>query len=143
MFREPFRTLLENSDPSTLMVFNAMDKEPFAHGEANGVPDGIVFIGDSNHAVSPFAGNGANMALRDGLDLAECLCAKGTFVQAVEAYDERSMPRASTSLKFSHRSIALVHSSGLIWVLWRLLLMAFGGILSASYKCKDCIAMVF
>lgn len=137
VFKEPFQTLVEHSDTATLMVFNAMDKEPFAHGAANGMPDSIVFIGDSNHAVSPFAGNGANIALKDGYDLAECLCTHKSVEKAVEVYDKRSLPRASISVRTSHVSIAVVHSSGLTWVLYHSLLLLLGGIMSIWYKCKD------
>ena len=62
-FAEPFPTLLKATDPRTLGIINAMDKQPFPHltGSLEGVP--IVFIGDANHAVSPYAGSGANLAL--------------------------------------------------------------------------------
>jgi 2-polyprenyl-6-methoxyphenol hydroxylase-like FAD-dependent oxidoreductase len=138
-FKEPFHALVENSDPATLMVFNAMDKEPFAHGKINAIPERIVFIGDSNHAVSPFAGNGANLALKDGFDLAKCYCTYDTIASAVEAYDKKSMPRASASLRLSHASIAVVHSSGLGWRLSYLALLTFGGFLTLFYRCKDFI----
>lgn len=137
VFKEPFQTLVEHSDIATLMVFNAMDKHPFAHGAANGVPDGIIFIGDSNHAVSPFSGKGANLALKDGYDLAECLCTHKSLEKAVEVYDKRSMPRASKALRTSHVSIAIVHSSGLTWAFYHSLLLLLAGIMSFWYKCKD------
>lgn len=130
IFKEPFPTLLERSDAVTIMVLNAMDKKPFAHGAATGLPKGIAFIGDSNHAVSPFSGNGANLALMDGYDLAECLCAYQTVETAVEVYDKRSIPRASASIRTSHFCIALVHSSGLLWIVYHTLLLISGGILS-------------
>ncbi|SMR56651.1 unnamed protein product [Zymoseptoria tritici ST99CH_1E4] len=139
-FQEPFQTLLKNSDKDTVMVFNAMDKQPFAHGIANGVPTGIIFIGDSNHAVSPFAGSGANLALQDGWDLAECLCTYAMLEKAVAAYDARSMPRASVSLRKSHTSIKITHSSGLEWAVWECLLLGMGKALSLRYKCEDVFA---
>ncbi|ODQ70252.1 hypothetical protein LIPSTDRAFT_107393 [Lipomyces starkeyi NRRL Y-11557] len=46
-----------------------MDKEAFPHTGGNQNHVSVVFIGDSNHAVSPSAGNGANMALKDGWSL--------------------------------------------------------------------------
>jgi 2-polyprenyl-6-methoxyphenol hydroxylase-like FAD-dependent oxidoreductase len=63
-----------------------------------------MFIGDSNHAMSPFAGNGANMALMDGWDLAEQLC------------DANELGDASRkAIHLSHKTIAMAHAQG-----WRL-----------------------
>ncbi|KAK4958332.1 hypothetical protein LTR10_004758 [Elasticomyces elasticus] len=120
---EPFSTLVNMSDPTTVMVINAMDKQPFAHNASNGVPRGVVFIGDSNHAVSPFAGHGANLALKDGYDLAECLCIASTVEEAVQEYDDRSMSRASLSVEKSHRCITMAHTSGFTWAFYRLKLL--------------------
>ncbi|SMQ53071.1 unnamed protein product [Zymoseptoria tritici ST99CH_3D7] len=137
MFQEPFQSLIKNSDLGTLMVFNNMDKQPFAHGTINGVPDGVFFIGDSNHAVSPFAGNGANMALKDGFDLAECLCIYSSIQEAASSYDMRSIPRAATSVRFSHGSIAVIHSTGWTWKFYRSLLVLFGMAMSIWYSFQD------
>lgn len=52
---EPFQTLVRATDTSTLHVMNAMDKQPIPHIPAK-TGGQIVFIGDSSHAVSPFAG---------------------------------------------------------------------------------------
>jgi 2-polyprenyl-6-methoxyphenol hydroxylase-like FAD-dependent oxidoreductase len=43
--------------------------------------------------MSPFAGNGANMALCDAWDLAERLCQSETVEKTLKAYDILSMPR--------------------------------------------------
>lgn len=112
-FKEPIQTLIKATDPVTIKEFNAYDKQPFAHGGSN---MNVVFIGDANHAVSPFAGNGANMAMMDAWDLAEQLCRNETFDQVVEAYDALSMPRARSVIDFSHRAIGLSHATG--WKLW-------------------------
>lgn len=126
VFGEPFRILIENSDATTVRVFNSKDKKPFAHGTANNIPRGVVFIGDSNHAVTPFAGSGANMALLDGYDLAECLCTHRSIDEAVEAYDTRSLPRAQILLRNSHVTIAVAHATGWRWFAIHLLLQLFG-----------------
>ena len=141
-FGETFQTLLDHSDSASLMVFNSMDKEPFAHGGVNGVPDGIVFIGDSNHAVSQWAGNGANLALRDGFDLAECLCSHRSFEEAVQVYDKRSIRRARTSVRNSHVTIAVAHSSGLAWRILHSLLLLLGVVMSEWYKLKDALGAI-
>lgn len=137
MFKEPFQTLLAHSDPATLTVINAMDKDPFPHGPASLVPHGVVFIGDSNHAVNTFAGNGANLALKDGFDLATCLCTYTSVERAVKVYDSLSMPRAFISVRKSHVSIKVVHSSGLSWIIYRSMLLILASIVSMWYLCKD------
>lgn len=59
---EPFTSLITSTDPSTAFVIPPRDKKPFSH---KNVLPGVVFIGNSNHAVSPFAGNDTNTALAD------------------------------------------------------------------------------
>ncbi|KAI0506652.1 putative monooxygenase [Xylaria bambusicola] len=115
--REPFKTIVDATDPSTTLVLNARDKQPFPHNLKAG---SVVFIGDSNHAVSPFAGNGANLALKDGWDLAEQLCQSDNLTQAVMAYDKRSLPRAISTLKSSHWRIKVGHATGLGYWMYRL-----------------------
>lgn len=111
-FKQPWQTLLDATDPSTIRVYNATDKEPFANTSENGVPEGVVFIGDANHAVSPFAANGANLAMMDAWDLAECLCHHTSVTSAVKAYDAMSMNRARETLERSRRFIEIAHRKG-------------------------------
>lgn len=124
-FVEPFQTLVKATDPATLGVLNARDKPPFTHSAGKSLGTHVVFIGDANHAVSPFAGNGANMALMDGWDLAEQLCTHKSLSAALSAYDALSMPRAKSSLRFSHWTIGLAHCGGwmLFFFTWLLKLM--------------------
>ncbi|KAK3052413.1 hypothetical protein LTR09_006623 [Extremus antarcticus] len=109
-FAEPFAQLLDYTNPATLKVFNAMDKLPINHAELPDIP--VVFIGDSNHAVSPFAGNGANIALMDGIDLATELCQTQGLFTARANFDKKSMARSTRTLKSSHVIITIAHSSG-------------------------------
>jgi len=114
-FAPKLNQLVDATDPSTLMVFNAMDRPPFSHSLAR---DGaIVWIGDANHAVSPFAGNGANMALIDGWELAQCLCQATSFEGGVAEYDKMVIPRAQATLSMSRWSIDIAHATGLkLWL---------------------------
>jgi 2-polyprenyl-6-methoxyphenol hydroxylase-like FAD-dependent oxidoreductase len=114
-FAEPFQTLVRATDPSTLMIFNAMDKQPFPHTKANRKDMPVIFIGDSNHAMSPFAGNGANMALMDGLELAEHFCKSTSLDSALARYDSSSMTRSKSAIRMSHWAISLAHARG--WML--------------------------
>ncbi|KAK5059860.1 hypothetical protein LTR84_009743 [Exophiala bonariae] len=113
-FHPLVRDLVQVSDPSSLIQLNAMDRPPFAHDV--GALGPVVWIGDANHAVSPFAGNGANMALMDAWDLAECLKCAATLQDAIVAYDARVLPRGNGVLKASRWTIDISHASG--WKFW-------------------------
>jgi 2-polyprenyl-6-methoxyphenol hydroxylase-like FAD-dependent oxidoreductase len=119
-FTEPFQTLVKATDIPTLGMVNTMDKQPFPHtgGQIEETP--IVFIGDANHAVSPFAGAGANMALMDGWDLAEQLSKHDSLSSALADYDALSMPRSKAVVRSSHWAIGLAHAQG-----WKLILYIF------------------
>ena len=114
-FAPKVNRLVDATDPSTLMVFNAMDRPPFPHSFARG--GGVVWIGDANHAVSPFAGNGANMALMDGWDLAKCLCQASSLEESLAHYDKMFIPRTQATLKMSRWSISIAHATGVkLWL---------------------------
>jgi 2-polyprenyl-6-methoxyphenol hydroxylase-like FAD-dependent oxidoreductase len=115
--RGPFPAVLEATDPQTAFSMPAWDKQPFLHDTT---PRGAVFIGDSNHAVSPFAGNGANLALKDGWDLAAQLCQSESLDNAVTAHDKLAYTRAVSTLKTSHQRIGMAQCSGLRFILYRL-----------------------
>ncbi|VUC36279.1 unnamed protein product [Clonostachys rosea] len=110
MLKGPFPEMIKATDPSTVFVIPARDKQPFVHDDKS--LTNIVFIGDSNHAVSPFAGNGANLALKDGWDLAVKLWEHQTIHEAVQSYDKLAFPRAITTLKSSHQRMGIAHSTG-------------------------------
>ncbi|KAL6351880.1 hypothetical protein LRP88_14690 [Fusarium phalaenopsidis] len=118
---EPFKSLLSATEPYTAFVIPAKDKQPFNH---QGVLPGVIFIGDSNHAVSPFAGNGANTAMKDGCDLAELLLSSNSLESAVAAYDSVSVPRAEKTLKSSHWRISIANLEGIKFSLFRRMVMA-------------------
>ncbi|KAJ9664549.1 hypothetical protein H2198_000200 [Neophaeococcomyces mojaviensis] len=117
-----FRTLVDNTDPSTLMVFNAFDRPPFRHDfEKHG---NVIWIGDANHAVTPFAGNGANMAMMDSWDLVKELVKgeHGGFEKSVRAWERSMMPRTEAVLKESHRNMDVGHAVGWkAWFYWSIL----------------------
>ncbi|KAL7939274.1 hypothetical protein V8C35DRAFT_286207 [Trichoderma chlorosporum] len=107
---EPFATIVKRTDPKTTLFLNSRDKMPFCHRDITQIP--VVFLGDSNHALSPFAGVGANLALADGWDLANQICSKSSLEEAVGAYDEISVARAASHVKRSRRMIKAAHDTG-------------------------------
>ncbi len=96
MFGEPFRTIVDATQADGLFRLSARDKKPFRHDLGVGP---IVFLGDSNHAVSPYAGHGASLALKDGWDLADQICRADSLADAVKAYDAISVPRSREDLE--------------------------------------------
>ena len=123
-FAEPFNTIVEHTDLSAVMSLNAHDKMPFAHDNIDKTP--IIYIGDCNHALSPFSGYGANLALNDGWDLAQKLCDSryNSISKAVRAYDEISVPRAAKIVKASRRRLKLGHSTGFkLWLFCAMLVV--------------------
>jgi 2-polyprenyl-6-methoxyphenol hydroxylase-like FAD-dependent oxidoreductase len=107
--QEPFRTIVYHTDPKTVFEINAHDKKPFHHEEIDTIP--VVFIGDSNHAVSPFAGFGANLALCDGWDLAQQLCNGRSLEDGITAYDDLAVSRALPILQRSRERLISGHKS--------------------------------
>ncbi|KAK3901409.1 hypothetical protein C8A05DRAFT_44931 [Staphylotrichum tortipilum] len=114
------------TEPASVFCLPARDKAPFRH-DLDGAA--IVFIGDSNHAVSPFAGYGASLALKDGWDLARKIVQAGSLRDAVLEYDAISEPRAVKVRGTSRWRIKYGHSTGVTAFIFHTLLAVMGYIL--------------
>lgn len=117
---DPFPEIISRTDPNSVMCINAQDKLPFQHSSIEEMP--VVFIGDSNHALSPFAGAGANLGLCDAWDLAEQFVKGSSLKCAVEAYDEISFPRATKVVTGARKMLRAGHSTGLRYLIFVFLL---------------------
>lgn len=74
--------------------------------------DSVTIIGDAAHVMPPFAGEGANMAMKDALDLSECLISENysTVQEAFAGYESEMRKRASSAAKESVKNGEIMHS---------------------------------
>lgn len=116
MFQEPFKTVVEATIPGTAFIRPAKEKFAFQHDDRL---KGVMFIGDANHILSPFEYVGANLALKDGWDLAEQICRHTSMQDAAASYDRISIPRFEPVFSFSHERIGFGHCTGKKWMFYK------------------------
>jgi 2-polyprenyl-6-methoxyphenol hydroxylase-like FAD-dependent oxidoreductase len=79
---------------------------------------GVTLLGDAAHLMSPFGGDGANLAMQDGADLALALAGNDDWSAAVRSYEDAMFARAEPAAAAARDALDRVFSEdGLSYIL--------------------------
>lgn len=109
---DPWSKLLDAEALPTHRVFHWVSRSvSVSRGDVNASAQrGVVFVGDSSHAMPIFGGEGGNHALVDGIELAETLTGGPVDLsRAVTVYYDRAWKRGQETVRRSRQRFFQLH----------------------------------
>jgi 2-polyprenyl-6-methoxyphenol hydroxylase-like FAD-dependent oxidoreductase len=73
---------------------------------------GVTLLGDAAHLMSPFAGEGVNLAMLDATELSLALINSNDLVQSIHDYEQKMFSRAALAADESSRNLDLFIAPG-------------------------------
>lgn len=112
------RRLIAEAGPWLAWPLHAVDQKP-----SWTLPQGVALIGDAAHAMTPFAAQGAGMAIEDAATLATCIAQSPVGIaQALANWQQQRKPRVAKVARRGALNHLAWHAAGPIAVARNLLL---------------------
>ena len=112
---DEFRSFVRKCDRQRILILNSQDKFP----HRNPKEKHVIFIGDSLHPMNPAAGNGANMAIMDAVELVQLLIKHHAkedddlIARSIAEFDRDHIQRSIHAIQISHRNMDSAVATGL------------------------------